>query len=369
MKSNRKAIISVVLVIAMLLPLSLPAFASESGQTKPLQFRQDGTFTILQITDSQDTQWPSPNMLTLIQKALDVSKPDLVVFTGDQFKSYDSDFSGSGIKWKVEQALYFIINPVVKRGIPFAVAFGNHDRELGVSLEDQVKILQKYKGCLVVDEGPSISGCGNYNLPILSSDGTHTAFNLYLLDSNQDKVLPDQIAWYISKSNELKAANGGIPVPSIEFQHIVAYNDDLVNAFAAQGDVMASFYGHGHYYSNTYTRDGIDFVATPAATFNDFGPGMDRGVRVIKLNENNTSTYQSNVLTFVGLLGENPITDLRYKLFTLGELDGDPLTVTLSVLSGIGNALSYLVSASHGNIGVMFTALLEFFGVDVGLIS
>ena len=37
--------------------------------------------------------------------------------------------------------------------------------------------------CLMRDAEPELSGCGNYNLPILSSDGQRTAFNLYFIDS------------------------------------------------------------------------------------------------------------------------------------------------------------------------------------------
>lgn len=367
MKSFSRSFFSLLLAVSLVLSFLFSSHAAETSSAGALQFNEDGSFTILQITDTQDTQWPSPNCLTLIQKALDASEPDLVVFTGDQLKNYDSDFGNSGHQWKVEKALASIVEPVVARGIPFAFAFGNHDSYLSVTLEEQVKMLQKFDGCLLVDEGPEISGCGNYNLPVLSSDGTRTAFNIYLMDSGQSEVLPDQINWYISKSNELKAANGDIPVPSIEFQHIVAYNENLVSAFAAQGDVFASFCGHNHYRTDTVNWYGIDFVYTPTAGFNAFGPGKDCGVRVIELNENDTSKYDSHILTFVGLLGDNPITDLRYKLFTLGALDGDFFENTIVVLSGIGKALSYLGSISNGNPKIIFTALLEFFGNDVGL--
>ena len=367
MRSKRKALTSLFIIFAFLLTSLTPAFAANASSADQLKFREDGSFTILQITDTQDTQWPSPNCLTLIQKALDESKPDLVVFTGDQLKNYDSDFGSTGHEWKVKMALGAIVKPIVARGIPFALTFGNHDSYLNVTLEEQVKMLQKYDGCLVVDEGPAISGCGNYNLPILSSDGTRTAFNLFLLDSNQDVVLQDQIDWYISKSNELKAANGGIPVPSIEFQHIFAYNLNLVGAFAAQDDVIASFCGHDHYRTDTVNQLGVDYVYTPTSGFNAFGPGKECGVRVIELNENNTAKYDTHILTFVGLLGDNPITDLRHKLFTMGAQTGDAFTNTLSVIASMGKAISYLFTTSHGDLGIIFTALREFFGVDVGL--
>jgi len=342
----------------------LQAFAQSAGEA--LRFGSDGSFTILQFTDTQDTQNPSPNLLNFIRRALDEAKPDLVVFTGDQLKNYDSDFDGPGVRWKVKKALDAIIAPVVKRGIPFAVAFGNHDSALDVTLEEQVVMMQQYEGCLVVDEGPSISGCGNYNVPILSSDGSHTAFNLYFMDSNQSKVEPDQIAWYVAKSNELKEANGGMPVPSFEFQHIVAYNDDLVGAFAAQGDVIASFCGHSHYRSDNNPWMGIDRVYTPTSGFYAFGPGMESAARVIELNESDTTQYSTYLLTFIGLFGDNPITDLRYMCFTLWSMEGDSaITKTMKIMAGIMPAALYGMELAGGNPVRFLYILMEFFGADI----
>ncbi len=365
-KSKKSVFLSWVLVFSLLLSLSVPAYASNCVANDSLRFNKDGTFTILQFTDTQDTQWPSPNMLTMLQKCLDESKPDLVVFTGDQLKNYDSDFGDSGHEWKAKKALYENIKPVVARDIPFVVAFGNHDSLLSFTLEQQVRYLQKFKGCLLVDEGPEISGCGNYNIPILGSSDNKTAFNLYFLDSNQSQVLPDQIDWYVAKSNELKALNEGVPVPSIEFQHIVPH-DSLVSTFAAQGDVIASFFGHNHYRSDTINRFGIDLVYTPTVGFYEVGPGMERGARVITLHENEPSRYDTHVLTFVGLLGDNPITDCRYTLFTLHEIEWDNPVGVLTVLFKIAKALCYLRHTADGDLLYITKALLEFFGVDVNL--
>ena len=366
MKSKKRAIVSLFLVFSFLLSLSAPVSAVNHKQDSTLRFSEDGTFTILQFTDTQDTQWPSPNLLTLMQKALDESKPDLVVFTGDQLKNYDSDFGSNGHTWKVKMALDAIVKPVVARGVPFAVAFGNHDSWLSVTMEEQVEMLKQYNGCLVVDEGPDVTGCGNYNLPILSSDGTRMAFNIYCLDSGQSEVMPDQIDWYVSKSNELKAANADVPVPSIEFQHIVPH-DNLVNTFAEQGDVVASFFGHNHYRSDTINRFGIDLVYTPTVGFNEFGPGRERGARVITLNENDPSTYDTHVLTFIGLFGDNPITECRYAIFTLGALEGDFFAQALTAISKITKAINYLGHTANGDVLFITKALLEFFGVDVNL--
>ena len=61
---------------------------------------------------------------------------------------------------------------MAERGIPFAAVFGNHDDEGGVSKETQLTIYQSYPGCLMSAGPDDITGCGNYNLLVWSSDGS-----------------------------------------------------------------------------------------------------------------------------------------------------------------------------------------------------
>ena len=134
-----------------------------------------------------------------------------------------------------------------------------------------------------------------------------------------------------------------------------------------QGDMIATFCGHNH--TNTYigTLDGVDLGFTPGAGFNEYGPGMERGVRVIELNESNLSTYDTHLLTFVGLLGDNPITRLRYRLFTVGELDFDnTMDMVKTVLSEIVDAVLYLVKTSNGNPVTIVKEVFQFYGADTG---
>ena len=117
MSKMKQAAVSLLLVLSLLAALMAPAGAAFWQKPDPLQFNDDGSFTILQISDTQDTQYPTPNVLTLIEKAMDESKPDLVIFTGDQLKNYDSDFDGGNLKNKVQQAIDAIVRPVERRGI------------------------------------------------------------------------------------------------------------------------------------------------------------------------------------------------------------------------------------------------------------
>ena len=89
-----------------------------------------------------------------------------------------------------------------------------------------------------------------------------------------------------------------------------------------------------------------------------------------ELHESDLSTYDTHLLTFLGLLGDNPITQLRYRLFTVGELDSNnTMDMVKTVLSEIVDAVLYLVKTSHGNPVTIVRELLQFFGADVGYIE
>ena len=144
-------------------------------------------------------------MLNFINASLDQERPDLVVFTGDNIAG---KWVGSTVE-KVRTAIDKIIQPLVARSIPFAVVFGNHDGESKVTTkEDQMAMFMAYDNCLAIDEGEALDGVGTYNLPILSSDGSRVAFNVYMMDSNDydengnyDGVHQNQIEWYEQTGN------------------------------------------------------------------------------------------------------------------------------------------------------------------------
>ena len=219
MKKAATKVVSVIL--ALIFVMSCMIFASADADIQ-LKFNQDGKFKILHITDThQDSS--GEKVPAFIAEALDYTKPDLVVFGGDNQVSNGNDFQ------KVYDAIESLVKPIVECGIPFALVFGNHDDQEGFSKEDQLKIFQSFPGCLTYDvEG--LYGCGNSNLPILSSDGRRTAFNLWFFDSNTynpdesqggyDYVREDQINWYKTTSEALERANGK-KVPSLAFQHII----------------------------------------------------------------------------------------------------------------------------------------------------
>lgn len=104
-----------------------------------LRAREDGSFRIVQITDthmvtgvgaSRDAldargnplpaSEADPRTVQLIGSILDTEKPDLVVFTGDQVHHNIHD---------TQSALFKVVAPIIERRIPWAAVFGNHDDE------------------------------------------------------------------------------------------------------------------------------------------------------------------------------------------------------------------------------------------------
>lgn len=353
MKKTLSLLMAMALVFALAAPASQAlAFPTvDDGTTAPaLRFREDGSFKILQLADlhkSDDDTYEDVNncLLSELAKTQDA---DLVVITGD--------IAMSGTREEVTANVGEIMTAFGEYSIPVAVVFGNHDSESGIiSREDLMAVYNTYPNSVSVDEGALLPGCGTYTIPILSSAGDALAFNLWMIDSREydeegryGAVTPEQIAWYVNKSEALQAQNNGEIVPSLMFQHIPVpeiydallevnrftpyavkriYTDDrfyVVNpetinagrlaeypcppyhnygqfdAIAGRGDVLAMFFGHDH--SNTFniTHRGVDLVATPKTNFQGFG-GVDRGARLITLNEADLGTYETHLVRFTSL--------------------------------------------------------------------
>lgn len=371
MKKVRKHAAALLLAGTIALAGAQPAFADgPSGET--LRFQPDGSFTILLLADAQDTHRTKPDTVAFIQASLDAVKPDLVILMGDNTAG---SWLGARIRAqeKAEQAIGNIVKPIAEREIPFALVFGNHDPGSPLSLEEQMKLYQAYPGCLAVDEGPELTGCGTYRLPILHSAGDRTAFNLWLFDSGKGESLvsysapaPDQIAWYMAESSRLTAENGGAPIPALAFQHVAApeiyetfrpaekgepgavkgwssksgqywlpdpehaadagriqgmrllegpraadSGNGEFDAWISCGDVIGAYFGHDHKNEYVGNYQGIDLGYAPGCGFNSYGNGAERAMRVIELRESDPKAYKSHLVYFQDVVGRAPATAWR----------------------------------------------------------
>ena len=145
----------------------------------PLHFSHSGSFKILQIADlhysvskgyCRDVAPPCPDNVgsdnltnTLLGHVLDMEKPDMIVFSGDQL-------NGQSTSWDPKSVLAKFAKAALARKIPWAAVFGNHDSELGLSRAGQMELM-KGLPYNMVDRGPKdIHGVGNYMLKVMSAD-------------------------------------------------------------------------------------------------------------------------------------------------------------------------------------------------------
>lgn len=79
---------------------------SVSARLGRLQFHQSGKFRVLQFTDIQDGPKVSKDTVKLIEASLDATRPDIVIFTGNQIAGYDAAYSQTMRKrrWNKAQA-------------------------------------------------------------------------------------------------------------------------------------------------------------------------------------------------------------------------------------------------------------------------
>lgn len=358
--------------VAAVMLFSTFAFSVSAKKSDPsLRFNEDGKFRILQIADLQDNAVLNPVAKDFIKAAIEKTQPDLIVLTGDNFAGYST---GTNIFHGIDKALarkaideYMSI--LDNYGIPVTMVPGNHDDDdIKLTKEEELAMYQKYDCFIGYDDVPEMYGCGTHNLPIYSSKNAYKlAYNIWMFDSNTydeelggyDYVHDDQVEWYVNKSNELKAANGGRPVPSMVFQHIIVkeifdtlvecpegtpnsmpngdnfykFNDDYYktgnfkewpcpatrdskqfSTMVAQGDVVAMFFGHDHNNSFEINYKGIDLVATPGFTFSSYS-NEDRSFRVIDIDENDTSTYETNLIKWQDIYGSSKMAMNHYNMY------------------------------------------------------
>ena len=336
-----------------------------------MQFRKDGTFHILQVSDPQDLVYARKAMLRMLECAYDRLQPDLVLFTGDNTLGnhlHDVAFvrrktvnDPAVTLRKMQRALAHILEPVEQRGIPFAMIYGNHDDMNDVPKEAQFALYRAYPHCLPMNDTDARVDCDTYAIPVCTADGK-PAWNLYMLDSawNDEtgqhcSIKEETVSWYQYTSDRLRQANGGVNVPSLLFLHvplpqtkglyapctaqtrgavrdadgyfrldpakaqgilgesISACTDPfgLFDAIRQRGDVRAVISGHDHLNCFDGVTDGMRFIQSGAASFRCYGSRV-RGVRQFILRADDPTHFETQYLTYDDLCGTQLPARLQY---------------------------------------------------------
>ena len=317
-------------IVCLLMCIGISPMKSQN-----LKFGEDKKFKIVQFTD---VHWKADSIASeeageRMSEVLDAEKPDLVIFTGDVIFGKPAD-----------KSMRCALEPTIKRGIPFAVTFGNHDDELGMSRKELYDFIKDMPGNLTSTvEG--LSGVTNFILPVKASDGSKDAALLYVFDSHSYSTLKhlkgygwikhDQVQWYLNESKKFTESNGGTPLTALSFFHIPlpeyheavnnegsfligtrkeeACNQEInTGMFAAMkeaGDVLGVFVGHDHVNDYAVSWKGIMLCYgrfTGGKTVYHDMPGGN-GARVIELTEG-VRQFRS----WIRLKGDQVINDFTY---------------------------------------------------------
>ena len=334
---------SLAILLTAVLFCGIFSFGASAKSQATLSFGADGKFTILQISDPQDDQYPAHELNGFIRRAIETADPDFIVFTGDIVEDTragdwgtDDENLREGVVVKddyaqtlqnVEAACAAVFAPVEAAGIPFGVTLGNNDYKSGISNEDWLKVFAQYPHCVNTDMSDDEDGKLDCFVSIASGSG-EPAFLLWLLDNGRS-FTQGQLGWF-------KAVNTPA-VPSIVFEHIPV--DDIGNlfeectifdegamagssrlyrlnqsramgkasmvytpgasteAFAAwkSKGVVGAFFGHLHIDGYTGTWDGITLGLTYGCQFAKSAP---YGMRTITLDEDTPETFETQLWVY-----------------------------------------------------------------------
>lgn len=320
-----------------------------------------GRFKVMQIADTQENVRVSRDTVRLIDGALERERPDLVVFTGDQIKGYNPFFWGRRRKEKISRTLSKILQPLVEREILFAVTFGNHDRQVGLSGAEQMLLYEAFPGCLA--RAGEVLEPGTQALPVLGRDG-EPALLIYLIDSGGEvkgggyEAVPRKtLDWYRKVRDRYELPGlvfQHIPIP--EYYHLLqrvkrkksgaveAYrthkhefyrldpakvrpggfmgeapsvpdvNSGEGDALTEKGEILGLYCGHDHKNSFVGGWRGMDLGYAQSAGFNEYGPGVERAVRLFEIRE--TGGYETWTTSYQEVVGRRTSRPLKDFVLT-----------------------------------------------------
>lgn len=280
-----------------------------------LTYREDGTFRIIQFTDTHLGNLPynkeDLKTFRLIEKTLEKIDADLIIHTGDIIWS-------DGVE-KPDAIFKDVMEAFDKKNIPMAITFGNHDAEGTVSRGELTTIFEEtVRHKAVKTNAVTIDERESYTLEILKHDSDEVENVLYVMDTGGDAPLPigiydwnqpEQVEWFREVSTQYRKGDGikrnlvfqHIPVPEyweaadnilsgvnhetnerISAPHL---NTGLFANMVLDGETWGMFVGHDHENNFDGIVHDIHLVYGNVSGYNTYGD-LERGVRIIELDSN-----------------------------------------------------------------------------------
>ena len=321
-----------------------------------LKFKENGTFRILMVSDFHSCKNPklkedyNYKVIEGIDALINETNPDFIFVGGDQC------IEASTVK-EAKEKTEELLEPVLRRNLPWAACFGNHDNEIGLPVREEEKAYEMIAGCLNETGPEDLDGTGNYCIPVYDEKGENIIYNLFSLDShreirdlidkfNLDKdtklILPnhfndgqtgamptfEQVMWYYNTSKQIEKTEGK-KIPAVMFMHIplpeylnVVRNPEQCDAignkrehlgcteinfglFAAalqRGDVKGIFFGHEHLCDIQGKYCGITMAQDAAIGYNMSAHDDLRGGRVIDLYKD--GSLETKTVKLIDIMGK-----------------------------------------------------------------
>ncbi len=298
-------------ILVLIYAFLCSGMALSAGTKDALRFRKDGTFRIMQVTDShigntsEGRYQTALEIYRMLSETLAAETPDLVVFTGDIVTA-----------GRVRPLWNTLMDTLAVHKIPFAVVFGNHDPEEDLSRAEMSEIIaaSPYSLNTLNAKGE----LADIEIPILPYNGETPVAAVYCLDSQDYSQMKgvDGYGWFTRQQVDWlydscvnMAAKAGETIPSLAFFHIPLpeyvsawekrdengfgyvgdkrepecpsdINQGMFAAMLESGSVMGMFVGHDHTNDYVVADNGIAMAYGCRTT-----TGVEYPFRMIVLKE------------------------------------------------------------------------------------
>jgi len=127
---KKRLLLSLIVLLLLAGVCLFPAFGTaraEGSGDRTLTFGTDGTFTVLILSDLQETQYTTQLVQSGSSGVIEDYPADLIVLLGDQLEGSSPVLRIGNGEQNCTKTIETLLKPVAASGIAFVVVFGNHD--------------------------------------------------------------------------------------------------------------------------------------------------------------------------------------------------------------------------------------------------